>query len=248
LAELDANNQQLSQQLSEIDLTDPQDARVLMPEQGMDILGHFGDDRFLDRYQRYKSHIAEWRAQYPKLAAVDLRYDSQVVLEMTPGTNAVQATVTGDSLAETKSDAGLSASAAKPAASAKADAASAPASSKAQPVKTAASPKPTKAVLTKSAAVTKSAALPRSKEKQPTAKQAAASKSKSSPHKAASPETLASKQREARAKSAKEKAAHDKASKEKKHPAPQQAALIANPGKQKPSPSTRAVPAAAPGQ
>jgi len=35
LAELDANNQQLSQQISEIDLTDPQDARVLMPEQGM---------------------------------------------------------------------------------------------------------------------------------------------------------------------------------------------------------------------
>ena len=89
LAELDANNQHLSQQISEIDLTDPQDARVLMPEQGTDILAHFGDDRFLERYQRYKAHIAEWRQQYPKLAAVDLRYDSQVVLEMTPGTNAV---------------------------------------------------------------------------------------------------------------------------------------------------------------
>jgi hypothetical protein len=78
---LDANNQRLSEQISEIDLTDPQDARVLMPEQGRDILGHFGEDRFLERYQRYKAHIAEWRQQYPKLAAVDLRYDSQVVLE-----------------------------------------------------------------------------------------------------------------------------------------------------------------------
>jgi cell division protein FtsQ len=98
LAELDANNQHLSEQISEIDLTNSEDARVLMPEQGADILAHFGEDRFLERYQRYKAHIAEWRQQYPKLAAVDLRYDQQVVLEMTPGANADEATV-GDQAA-----------------------------------------------------------------------------------------------------------------------------------------------------
>jgi cell division protein FtsQ len=98
LAELDANNQHFSEQISEIDLTDPEDARVLMPEQGDDILAHFGNDRFLERYQRYKAHIAEWRQQYPKLAAVDLRYDRQVVLEMTRGANAAQSTV-GDQAA-----------------------------------------------------------------------------------------------------------------------------------------------------
>ncbi len=90
LAELDANNQHLSDQISEIDLTDPEDARVLMPEQGADILAHFGQDRFLERYQRYKAHISEWRQQYPKLAAVDLRFDQQVVLEMAHGTTAVE--------------------------------------------------------------------------------------------------------------------------------------------------------------
>ena len=88
LAELDANGQHLSEQISEIDLTDPEDARVLMPEQGADILAHFGEDRFLDRYQRYKAHIAEWRQQYPKLATVDLRYDEHVVLEMAQGADA----------------------------------------------------------------------------------------------------------------------------------------------------------------
>ncbi len=92
LAELDSGGQHLSEQISEIDLTDLEDARVLMPEQGADILAHFGEDHFLERYQRYKAHIAEWRQQYPGLAAVDLRYDQQVVLEMTHGTNAVQAT------------------------------------------------------------------------------------------------------------------------------------------------------------
>ena len=83
-----ATAQHLSEQISEIDLTDPEDARVLMPEQGADILAHFGDDQFLARYQRYKAHIAEWRQQYPRLTAVDLRYDQQVVLKMAPGAGA----------------------------------------------------------------------------------------------------------------------------------------------------------------
>ena len=90
LAELDSNGQHLSEQISEIDLTDSEDARVLMPEQGADILAHFGADHFLERYQRYKAHIAEWRQQYPNLAAVDLRYEEQVVLEMAHGGSAVQ--------------------------------------------------------------------------------------------------------------------------------------------------------------
>jgi len=85
LGELDANGQRLSEQLSEIDMSDPADARVLMPEQSTDILAHFGEDHFFDRYQRYKAHIAEWHQQFPKLAAVDLRYDQQVVLEMQQG-------------------------------------------------------------------------------------------------------------------------------------------------------------------
>jgi len=90
LAELDTGNQRFSEQISEIDLTDPEDARVLMPEQGTDILAHFGEDHFLERYQRYEAHIAEWRQQYPKLAAVDLRYDQQVVLSMAPGDPSAQ--------------------------------------------------------------------------------------------------------------------------------------------------------------
>lgn len=90
LAELDGGGQRLSEQISEIDLTDPEDARVLMPEPGADILAHFGEEQFLERYQRYKAHIAEWRQQYPKLAAVDLRYEQQVVLEMKPGAGGAQ--------------------------------------------------------------------------------------------------------------------------------------------------------------
>ncbi len=94
MGDLDANGQHNSDQISEIDLTDPEDARVLMPEQGADILAHFGEDHFLERYQRYKAHIAGWRQQYPKLAEVDLRYDQQVILQMTPAAPGDQAAAT----------------------------------------------------------------------------------------------------------------------------------------------------------
>jgi cell division protein FtsQ len=93
VSELDANGKHLSDQISEIDLSDPEDARVLMPEQGTDILAHFGSDHFLERFQRYRAHIAEWRQQYPKLAEVDLRYEQQVVLQMAGHANAPPATL-----------------------------------------------------------------------------------------------------------------------------------------------------------
>ncbi|MGA2907863.1 MAG: FtsQ-type POTRA domain-containing protein [Terracidiphilus sp.] len=119
MAELDADGKHNSEQISEIDLTDPEDARVLMPEQGADILAHFGEDRFLERYDRFQSHIAEWRQQYPHLAAVDLRYDNQVVLEMASGKETAE-NASGDSgaaAAQPNSPAAASAPpAAKPAA------------------------------------------------------------------------------------------------------------------------------------
>ncbi len=52
MVELDAGGKHNTEQISEIDLTDPEDARVLMPEQGADILAHFGEDHFLERYER----------------------------------------------------------------------------------------------------------------------------------------------------------------------------------------------------
>ena len=114
LSELDAGNQHLSEQISEIDLTDPEDARVLMPEQGADILAHFGEDHFMERYQRYKAHIAEWRQQYPRLAAVDLRYEQQVVLQMQPGAGAVATSLDSPAASSASSSTASSPAQAKP--------------------------------------------------------------------------------------------------------------------------------------
>jgi cell division protein FtsQ len=106
---LDSSGTKVSDKLSEVDLSDPEDIRVLMPTPGSAILVHFGQGDFLERYQRYQQHLAEWLRDYPHLASVDLRYDGQVVLEMakgsygTPGADFGPANVTpGHSTAKTK--------------------------------------------------------------------------------------------------------------------------------------------------
>ncbi len=102
MAELDANGKHNSEQISEIDLTDPEDARVVMPEQGSDILVHLGEEKFLDRFDRYKANIAAWRQQYPHLKSVDLRfdhYDDRVILRMASGAETPDVTAAPDATA-----------------------------------------------------------------------------------------------------------------------------------------------------
>ena len=86
LTALDAGGENISHQLSEVDLADPEDVRAVPGTgSGKDILVHFGGEKYLERYHQFQQHIAEWRAQYPKLASVDMRYERQVVLQMQPG-------------------------------------------------------------------------------------------------------------------------------------------------------------------
>ncbi len=81
----------ISEQLSEVDLSDVHDVRAVVPAQGTDMLLHFGDSDFLERYRSYREHLPEWRRQYPNLSAVDLRYDRQVVLKMADAAQADEA-------------------------------------------------------------------------------------------------------------------------------------------------------------
>ena len=86
LKELDASGQKISDSLSEVDVSNPEDVKALIPSGGTDLLVHFGDEDFLARYQQFEEHLPEWKTQYPKLASADMRYQNQVVLEMQPGT------------------------------------------------------------------------------------------------------------------------------------------------------------------
>lgn len=82
---LDSTGEHFSSNLSEVNLSDPEDVRVTVPAKSSDLLLHFGETNFLARYRIYQAHLSEWEQQYPLLASVDLRYDSEVVLKMAPG-------------------------------------------------------------------------------------------------------------------------------------------------------------------
>ena len=82
MSALNASGQNLTANISEINLSDPEDLRVTLPVKSSDLLLHFGDKNFLARYNVFQSHLSEWEQQYPQLAAVDLRYDGEVVLKM----------------------------------------------------------------------------------------------------------------------------------------------------------------------
>jgi cell division protein FtsQ len=86
ISALDSGGTSVSTQLSEVDLSDSEDVWALLPAQGSDIQVHFGDSDFLARYRSYQQHLPEWRQQYPHLASVDMRYENQVVLDMTQQT------------------------------------------------------------------------------------------------------------------------------------------------------------------
>lgn len=82
LSDLDSTGEHISAQLSEVDLSDPEDVKATVPSGGADLLLYFGHEDFLARWRNYQAHIAQWRAQYPNLASVDLRYQREVVLKM----------------------------------------------------------------------------------------------------------------------------------------------------------------------
>jgi cell division protein FtsQ len=83
-SDLDSSGEKISEKLSEIDLSNPEDVKAVIPDNGKDVLVHFGDTDFLNRYRRFEEHLQEWRTQYPNLSSVDMRYERQVVLDMQP--------------------------------------------------------------------------------------------------------------------------------------------------------------------
>ena len=83
--ELDGSGEKISSTLSEVDLSNPEDVKALIPDHSSDLLVHFGDTDFLERYRKFEEQMPGWRQQYPKLASADMRYERQVVLEMQPG-------------------------------------------------------------------------------------------------------------------------------------------------------------------
>lgn len=78
--QLDAGNTRNSQALSEVDLTDSEDTRVVVSDPNGEVLVHLGSSNYLSRYQTYVANVQKWREKYQKLESVDLRFDGQIIV------------------------------------------------------------------------------------------------------------------------------------------------------------------------
>jgi cell division protein FtsQ len=78
--QLDVDGGHYSQDLSEVDVSDPDDVKVLANDPAGAVLVHLGSSDYLTRYKVYVSHVQGWRQQFDKLESVDLRYDHQIIV------------------------------------------------------------------------------------------------------------------------------------------------------------------------
>jgi cell division protein FtsQ len=77
---LDAGGARYSQELSEVDLSDPEDVKILASDASGEVLVHLGSSNYLQRYKTFVTHVLQWRQQFDKLESVDLRYDGQIIV------------------------------------------------------------------------------------------------------------------------------------------------------------------------
>lgn len=78
--QLDSGGANYSRELSEVDLTDPEDVKVVAADPSGEVLVHLGSGNYLQRYKTYVTHVQQWRQQFDKLESVDLRYDGQIIV------------------------------------------------------------------------------------------------------------------------------------------------------------------------
>src|SRR5580693_5987569 len=80
VSQLDAGGAHYSQDLSEVDLSDAEDVKLVASDPQGEVLVHPGSSNYLERSKVYVSHVREWRQQFDKLESVDLRYDRQIIV------------------------------------------------------------------------------------------------------------------------------------------------------------------------
>jgi cell division protein FtsQ len=78
--DLDSSGAHYSRDLSDVDLSDPDDVKATVTDPHGVVLVHLGSSNFLERFKIYVAHVQEWRTQFQKLQSVDLRYEHQVIV------------------------------------------------------------------------------------------------------------------------------------------------------------------------
>jgi len=80
LEDLDRDTPKRGGEVSEIDLSDPDDAAVTVAAGASAVLVHLGNGQYLERYRYFLHNVDTWREQYGAVHSVDLRYEKQVIV------------------------------------------------------------------------------------------------------------------------------------------------------------------------
>lgn len=79
--ELDSNKMHYSANLDEVDLSDPDDVKVMARGGLASMQVDLGTSDFLSKFMIFLSNIQKWEQERGKLESVDLRYGSEVILK-----------------------------------------------------------------------------------------------------------------------------------------------------------------------
>ena len=93
MKQLDSTGANYSHDLSEVDVSKPDDVRVTVADPKGAVLVHLRSPSFLGPFQVYIAHIQEWHSQFPRLDSVDLRFDGQVIVNPDSSAQNAKATV-----------------------------------------------------------------------------------------------------------------------------------------------------------
>jgi cell division protein FtsQ len=80
IKELDSAGAHYSSDISDVDLSDPDDLKATVTDAHGAILVHLGSENYLERFKNYVAHVQQWRTEFPNLQSVSLRYDHQVIV------------------------------------------------------------------------------------------------------------------------------------------------------------------------
>jgi len=80
LKELEAGSSMFTRDISEVDLSDRSNIRILLIDDTAEL--YLGDKDFLKRFSKFKANLPEYKdlkSQYKDIASVDLRYNGQII-------------------------------------------------------------------------------------------------------------------------------------------------------------------------
>jgi len=81
ISDLDSETPQYSEQISEVDLSDPRNARVSTIHEGTVVELQMGEEFLRHRYEVYLQHADQWKAEFGTIRSIDLRFKDQVVIK-----------------------------------------------------------------------------------------------------------------------------------------------------------------------